>query len=620
MGRWTNYLFTAVVCLLACVVYYSLSINRAYVEIELDVTERTDFKIYWAEKGQPYSEKCRSVVVTRPDRKHYSFFLTNIKNIARLRIDTHKYAGEATIRYLSIKQTGYAPIVLSDGFSFSKLSPLAQVEIFRAEDNGLWLKSTGEDPTLELLITPDYIGVEPGWLFLRFAIVTLFVIPMWWGVSSLSRDFLFVPFFLTGILVLMVVMAGTSERNVHPDEYVHRQATSFYEDHWLPPLFSDESIRDSYSVYGVSRLNNGEVYYLFSGKFHSLLNDFKIPEYFSMRLFNIFLFSLILLSTFRNNYARMVAIPFLLSPQVWYIFSYCTSDAFALFITFRVGCELVDPASLFNRFLKGGSRQLFSGLLLMGFLLGCLFLLKMNYYPFIAFFYLCLAIQFFFNVVSSEERNYFLKRLVAVTIMGFLFFGLRFGADYLVNGFDQKNKIIEVQEQFAEPRYKPSTELHDKHGTLLRKDRGQTLQYLIGTDHWFEKSFRSGVGVFGYFTISAPDVYYDMVRWTGVGLLIFVFGSIFIRGGLINSTLAFSVLVVFVVLVAASLHRSWTWDFQPQGRYLFPIVPMFGILYARTYKVIHQSFFILGVTCMYLLGMYAFIFQALLKIPRVVFH
>ncbi|MBW2660372.1 MAG: hypothetical protein JRC87_12425 [Deltaproteobacteria bacterium] len=431
---------------------------------------------------------------------------------------------------------------------------------------------------------------------------------------------MFVPFFLSGVLVLIIVMAGTSERNVHPDEYVHLQASSYYENHWLPPLFSDDSIRDSYSVYGVSRLNNGEVYYLFSGKFHSLLEDFRIPEHFSMRLFNIFLFSLILLSTLKNRYARMVAIPFLLSPQIWYIFSYCTSDAFALFITFRAGCELVDPMSLFNRFLKGGSRQFFSGLLLMGFLLGCLFLLKMNYYPFIAFFYLCLGVQLFFGTVSPEERNSALKRLVAVTIMGMLFLGLRLGADYLVNGFDQKTKIIEAQEKFAHPEYKPSTELEDKYGTLLRKDRGHTLKELVVTDHWFEKSFQSGFGVFGYFTIAASEVYYDMVRWTGVGLLIFVFGSIFIRGGLINSTVAFSVLVVFAVLIAASLHRSWTWDFQAQGRYIFPIVPMFGILYARTYKVIHQPFLILGVTCMYLLGMYAFIFQALLKIPRVVFH
>jgi hypothetical protein len=47
---------------------------------------------------------------------------------------------------------------------------------------------------------------------------------------------------------------------------------------------------------------------------------------------------------------------------------------------------------------------------------------------------------------------------------------------------------------------------------------------------------------------------------------------------------------------------------------------MLGILYARTYRIIYQPFFVLGVTCMYLLGVYAFIFVALLRIPKVVFH
>ncbi len=620
MDRWIHYLYTAVACLLACIVYYNFAINKAYVEFELEVTEKADFKIYWAEKGQVYSEKHMSVVVTRPGRIQYSFFLTNIRDISRLRVDTHNYAGEATLRSLSVEQAGYAPIKLSDSRSFRRLAPLAQIEDFRAADDGLWLRSTGEDPNFELLINPDFVGISPGWLLFRFAVVILFVIPVCLAVSYLARDYLFVPVFLSGVLVLIIVMAGISERNAHPDEYVHLQATSYYEDHWLPPLFGDDSVRDSYSVYGVSRLNNGEVYYLFSGKFHGLLESFKIPEYFSMRMFNICLFGLILLSTIKNHYARMVAIPFLLSPQIWYVFSYCSSDAFALFVTFLAGCQLVNPASCFSRFLKGGSQQFISGLLVMGFLLGCLFLLKMNYYPFIAFFYFCLGIQLFFNIVSREDRNFALRRLAAVTAVGILFCGLRLGADYMVNGFDLDSKFREAQEQFADPKYKPSTELHEKYGTLLRKDRGDTLRDLVTRDHWFEKSFQSGFGVFGYFTISASQIYYDMVRWTSVGLLVFVFGSIFIRGGLVNSTVAFSVLVVFGLLIAASLHRSWTWDFQSQGRYLFPIVPIFGILYARTYRVIYQPLLILGVSSMYFLGMYVFIFEALVRIPKVVFH
>jgi len=620
MSRLTHYVYLAILCLLACTLYYIFIINTAHVEVEMEVTERTDFKIYWAEKDQPYSEKHMSVAIARPGRILYSFFLRDLKNIARLRIDTHKYAGEATLKNLAIKQEGYSTITLSDRDDFSKLVPLAQVENFRVTDDGLWLRSTGEDPNFELLVAPKYTGIDSGWLLIRFGVIVFFVLLICRGVSYLTHDFLFVPVFLTGVWVLIIVMAGISDRNVHPDEYVHLYATSYYDDHWLPPLLEDESILDSYSVYGLSRLNNEEVYYLFAGKFHKLLESFKIHEYFSLRLFNIFLFGLILLYTITSRHARMVAIPFLLSAQIWYLFSYCGSDAFALFITFLVGCELANPTSLLNRFLKGDRGLFLPGLLILGVLFGCLFLLKRNYYPFIAFFYLCLGAQLLFNTPSSVELKIGLKRLSVVTITGLLFFGMHLAEGYVVNGFDRNARIAELREELALPEYKPSTELENKHNSLYQKARGISLMEMVGPNRWFEKSFQSSFGVFGYFTISAPQVYYDLVRWAGTGLLAFVFCSIFLRGGLINSTIAFSLLILSSALIAVSLYHSWTVDFQAQGRYLFPIAGMLGILYARTHKVIHQPFLIFGVSIMYLLGVYAFIFQGLMRIPKVVFH
>jgi hypothetical protein len=620
MSRPTHYVFTAVLCLLACTLYYIFFINTAHVEVELEVANKTSFKIYWAEKGQPYSEKHMSVVIAHPGRSHYSFFLTNIKNIARLRIDTHDYAGEATLRHLRVEQEGYVALTLSNSREFGKLVPLAQIEDFRITDDGVWLRSTGKDPNFELPVIPEYPGMEIGWLIIRFGAIIFFVILISRFTFCLGRDFLFVPVLLTGVWVLIIVMAGISERNVHPDEYVHLYASSYYVDHWLPPALDDESVRNSYSVYGLSRLNNREIYYLFSGKFLKLLESFRIPEYFSMRMFNICLFGLILLYTMKSRYARMVAIPFLLSSQIWYVFSYCGSDAFALFITFLVSCELITPNSLLNRFLTGERRRFLLGIVVLGFLFGCLFLLKINYYPFIAFIYLFLGIQLFFNTSSSVERKTGLKRLTAITITGLLLFGLQSAEGYVVNGFDRNTRIAELREELAHPSYKPSTDLDKKHISLYRKARGITLAEMVTVGRWFDKSFKSSFGVFGYFTISASQTYYDLVRWTGVGLLIFVFGSIFFRGGLENSSLAFSLIVLSGALISVALYRSWTVDFQAQGRYFFSIVPMLGILYVRTYRVIHRQILFFGVCAMYLLGMYSFIFQSLIRIPKIVFH
>ncbi len=618
MSRWSKYLGTLCLCLLMCGLYTHFFVNMGHVEVGLEVAQKTDFKIYWAKEGQPFSEKNMAVVTATPARDHYSFSLTNMKGVTRLRIDTHKYKGEATLKSFSLEQVGFAPTTLSSEQDFRRLIPLHQIEDFQVRDTGLWLMSSGDDPNFELLIRPEFTGVDVGSLLVRFGFISFFVILVCWAAGHLVRDLLFVPLFLAGVWGLIIVMAGISEYNVHPDEYVHMHAASYYHDNWLPPVIEDESIRHTYSVYGISRLNNGEVYYLFAGKFDKLLESFRMPEHFSLRMFNIVLFGLILLYTIKNKYARMMAIPFLLSSQVWYLFSYCGSDAFALFVTFLCGCELVNPKSILNKALNGGRFRLFVGALLVGFLLGGLFLLKKNYYPFIAFFYLILVVQFYLNGSSAEERTIALKRIAIVSLAGLCFFGLRVSSDYLVNGFDRNAKISQLQEELAVPWYKASTELEKKHITMFRKARGTTLKEMVTVERWFEKSFRTGFGVFGYFTISATEMFYDLVRWTGVGLFLFVFGSIFLRGGLINSGLALSVLGLSAALVVVSLNHSWTVDFQAQGRYLFPILPMLGILYAKTEEKIYQPVLALGVTAMYLLGVYVFIFEGLLRIPKIV--
>lgn len=616
-----NRALAVLLCLVSCCLYYVFFVNNGFVEVTLDVSKKTDFKIYWAESGKQYSEKNMAEATATPERKNYTFFLTDIRNIERLRVDTHSYEGEATLKRLQIEQDGYAPLVLSNSEGFDQLVPLAQIEEYKVSEDGLWVKSTDDDPNFEWLIFPQYQGLDYIPLVLTFASIILFV---WFVVRfarPLAKDLRFVPFLLFGVWILIIVMAAISNRNVHPDEYVHMAATSYYQDNWLPPALESEEIRGTYSVYGVSRLNNGEVYYLFAGKFERLIEAFRLSEVLALRMFNVFLFGVILLYTIAVKHARMVALPFLISPQIWYVFSYCGSDAFALFVAFLAGCQLIHPDSLLHRYLKGDEwKKTLLGAISLSILLGVLFLLKKNYYPFIAFFYLCLGVKFFIKKEFFWNQKEALGRLLFITLAGLLVFGLRVGADYMVNGSDRQLKIEALQEELADEWYKPSTELHKKHVSMYRKARGTTLKELVEIDLWFEKSFRSSFGVFGYFTISESTKYYDLVRWVGVGVLSFFIGSIFLRGGLVSSGVALSALAFSSALIGVSLYHSWAIDFQAQGRYLFPIVPMLGIVYGWCYTAVNQWFLTLGVTIMYFLGLYAFIFEALMRIPKVVFH
>jgi len=315
-----------------------------------------------------------------------------------------------------------------------------------------------------------------------------------------------------------------------------------------------------------------------------------------------------------------VALPFLISSQIWYIFSYCASDAFALFFAFLTACEVINPNSLLHRYLKGDDwRTKLFGAVVLGLLLGVVFLLKKNYLPFVVFFYLVLGVKIFLTDEFFWDKKAAILRLVLVTLIGLSVFGLRVGADYLVNGFDRGEKIASIQEQLAGHLFKPSTELQKKHILLHRQARGITLEHTVMTDRWFERVFRSSFGVFGYFTISGTAGYYSLVRWSGVLLLVFVFASIFRGGGLIGSGLAVSALGIAGGLIGISLYHSWTMDFQPQGRYLFPIVPILGILYGWNYAVINRRLLVLCLTPMFILAMYSFIFEALIRIPKITF-
>ena len=619
--RVVKLLFTVFTCLLACALYFHFFVNTAFVEAKLTVSQQTDLKIYWAEADQPYSEKNMAVAIATPEHKDYRFFLTNIGKIARLRIDTHSYKGEATLKELIVRQEGWAPVTLATAEQFGKLIPLNQIAESRVDNDGIWVLSSGDDPNFELLVTPERQELNMLWLLLRFVAIAGIVSCVLYCASPLAVNLRFVPVLLFGVWVLIVTMAGIGKENSHPEEAVHLAAINYYSlDHWLPPTADDPSIGGSFSRHWVSQLHNGEVSSLFAGKFHKFMQSFSISEYFSARLFNVFLFGLIVLYTIRNRYARMVALPYLISAPLWYGFSVCGPDAFALFFGFLAACELIDPGSLLQRYLKGdGWPAKLVGAVVLGFLLGILFMLKNNFLSFVVFFYLVLIVKLFLTEEFFWDKKAAILRLVIITFLGLSIVGVRVGADYMVNGLDGDENLLRLQEEKTHPWYKPGTELNQIPDSMHQQARGITLQQVIVDEGWFEKIFQSSFGMFDASSIAGAQAYFDLVRWFGAVLLVFLFAAIFRGGGLAGSGLAVAALCVAGGLMALLLYRSWTIDFQAQGLSLFALFPIFGIIYGWNHKVIPQRFLILGVTPMFLLAMYSFIFFGLMRIPRIAF-
>ena len=605
--------FAVFLCVIACSYYYFFFIDRAQVSLEIEVSQETFFKIYWADEKQQFSEKKSASQRLNPSQSTYEFSLTGQGGNTWLRFDPMQYSGEAVLKKITISQQGYKTVTVS----LEELEPLNQIGTVTPSAGGLKFSSTGTDP---FFLYPLQLERAPfQWIedLVMMALICLLVVAIAACCSSLRRDFGFVPILLAMVLVLIVTMAQFSAENAHPDEYVHLAATSYYKTSWLPPAVEDESIKDTYSVYGMSRLNNGEIYYLLAGKAALFFETLQIDRLLSLRLFNVSLFALIVLFSVYSVPARAAALPFLVSPQVWYVFSYCTSDAFALFICFLVTCELVRPSSFLSKALTAESLvQRVLPTLVISLLLGLLFLLKNNYYPFIALFYVCLFWRILTSFDEINSRAALLVRIIVFTVLAVGLAGIRVGMDYYVNGPDRNEKLLAMQEKTAGYLYKPSTPLPEKHVYLYKKARGIPLKTLIVNNRWFGKTFNTGFGMYGYFTIGAPALYYELAKWFAVILLIYLLGTVFIRGSTGDYIVAIAAVLLSIALIGVSLYHSWTMDFQAQGRYLFPILSMFGVLLARCRRYFDTRLFVLSISQLYFLGLYSFIFIAIMNIPR----
>jgi len=144
-----------------------------------------------------------------------------------------------------------------------------------------------------------------------------------------------------------------------------------------------------------------------------------------------------------------------------------------------------------------------------------------------------------------------------------------------VNDWETEKRVIEYSETVAAPDMKPST-LAGPSSSPYRalRTKGISLWHVAVTLPWVELSFRSFCGLYGWMSIQAdPLVYYVFGALYAALLAILVVPAL--QGAAPGArSLLVGVLVCAALVGGQSIYRSWVFDFQPQGRYLFPILPM----------------------------------------------
>ncbi len=176
--------------------------------------------------------------------------------------------------------------------------------------------------------------------------------------------------------------------------------------------------------------------------------------------------------------------------------------------------------------------------------------------------------------------------------------------------------MLEMQQLTATYPYNLNTPLDKKHIHLQMRERGTSLKSFIKDYRWGEKIFRSGMGTYGYLTIASSQDYYNIMRVLGLGGLLFVGVSIALRGGWSGNLLFGGAIFCCTALIVVACYRAWTVDFQAQGRYLFAIVPILGMILSKTESVYNQAILRTFVAAMFLLSTYSFIGIALLGVAK----
>ena len=606
--------------------FYAFKAHVA-LDIKMHAPARAWFKVYWASEDRGFSEKNMQRVLINGTHWRYSMRIGNLGNISKLRIDPVEFETDMDFREITITQPGYAPIVLNADNDFAGLEPLQDIDDVELEDGLLRFETSGRDSQFLFKVNNTLPAPFPLEHLLSVVLILLASVAAGRALGPLQKEMKWVPVLLMVAVALAFTMAmiskhyswhpsGKARLFIHPDEEVHSVAVEYYSNHNLPPAVDSPLIADTFSIYGFSRLMSHELYYPITGYLTRLLKPFKQPFMTDARIVTLSYLAIMMLLAWRYPAFRPFALPLLLTPQLWYLFSYANSDGFAVFIATIMAYQAASRQSTMQRVLTEKQVPWLGWhLLWLGLLAGVLLLLKLNFYFFILF--LGLYLVWRIAVGDFPDKKLLWVRLAIIAAISASVYGGRIVVEYKVNGLDSKEKIIATIEEKAEPLYKPSTELHRKHIYLYMRDRGWTIRDILIGEKWGPKTFVSSFGAYGYTEFLGGNVFYDLVKAVGIALLGVILFSLLVWGPPSSHWLLIITGGCAAGLIGASLYESWTVSFQAQGRYLAPILPMLGVLINAVYPWLMQRTFNALVLVMFALSFYSFVFIGLGFIPKI---
>ncbi len=196
-------------------------------------------------------------------------------------------------------------------------------------------------------------------------------------------------------------------------------------------------------------------------------------------------------------------------------------------------------------------------------------------------------------------------------MLGGSVFIIRYSFDVSLNGLDKKEQRIAYAEVNAGQGFKPSiAETKDSYPGLRLKAKGVTFSELFQSKwDWHKQTFKSFTGFYGYYAEYSPKWYYFYVL-----LIYFVVFVVVLWHSVVKENWQFNLftLLSFTAIgggILIGLLFSWLHDFQPQGRYVFPIIPIILVYFWMLFPRLNQQGKSILISCglvLTLLSFYSF--------------
>jgi hypothetical protein len=373
---------------------------------------------------------------------------------------------------------------------------------------------------------------------------------------------------------LALAVALGTRPYAHPDELFQVEDFRYFEGRAWPPDLGADGPR--YSAYGWSRVFALELSYPLLGNAGGLLQRVvPIEPWLLYRLLNVALLPLTLAALLRARDAALptAALACVLAalPQVLYVFGYANSDAFAVAVSvllFAHALGLMPPAA------AGWSPGEALGL---GILTGLTLAVKANFAAAVLLPYALLLPH-----LKAGLRR---RATVAAWLMPILLLPAPLRIVYPLTQKDGYRAGVErMMNERATPDLRPASP--GRAGFMLAS-RGETYAGLLTRSPFLRFTVESFWGVYGHMKVFNPKAFYVLAGLLTLVNLGLTLRSATLRWGDLPAPLKTALVVAPLVVVAttaASLHRSLSYDFQPQGRYLFPCLLPVALLLTGTLR------------------------------------